>query len=437
MAILRPSHGSSARFTTLDTTLDAAAGPSAPPASRITRPARFPLIAAALVALLASACSAQGNASNSNGPDCIENFDAGTDYFPDKVTFDDAVGVTVTYHKSYKTVVVKEPAKGAKTPVTYVLVQCGAPTPQLTGALAGATAVNVPTQTVASTSTTQIPAFEILDKIDVVAGMRSPNLLWPEGKAQKRFEAGKIVRFGNDSGGIDIEKVVAIKPDLFISSNGKEAAAEKIAEAGISVVVDSSWLEDTPLGRSEWIKYFALFVNAEKRATEEFDKISTNYREAAEQAKHVSNRPTVLLGGSTKGTWYRPHASNYVANFMKDAGADYVYANVPGNSTDPLDIEQIVATGAHAEFWLNGSTSKGWNTISDATKDDARYGRLAAVKNGNVWNPTKRIGPGGGNDYWQSGVVHPDVVLKDLIAIFHPELEPDHDFTYYRKLPPS
>lgn len=365
---------------------------------------------------------------------CIDTFDAGTDYFTEKAAFRHAKGVTVEYHKSYKVVTVKEPQKGAKTPATYVLVQCGAPKPELTGPLANATVVTIPVTRVASTSTTQVPAFDIIDKTDVIAGMGTPHLLWP-GKAYDAFKAGRIAAFSNESGQIDVEKVAAIKPDLFITGGMDDAAGKRVAELGIPVVADSEWLENTPLARSEWIKYIALYLNAEKQATTAFDTIANDYQAAAKKAASVARRPTVLLGGGHKGTWYRAQGDSYVARFMEDAGADYVYARTPGNSTDPVDIEQILATGAQAQFWLNRRTSKGWIRIADAIKDDARYGRLAAVKTGQVWNPTKRIGPGGGNDYWQSGVVRPDAVLSDLVAIFHPELEPNHEFTYYEKLP--
>lgn len=408
--------------------------------SRATRQALTPTVltlsATGLVTVLLAACgtTTAPPQADPDAPACIENYDADTDYFPHKATFEHATGVTVTYHNSYKTVVVKEPQPGAKA-ATYVLVQCGAPTPQLTGALAGATAVTIPVKRVASASTTHVPVFEMLDKVDALAGMATPNMLW-EGAAHDAFKAGKIQAYGNDSGGIDIEKVAAIKPDVYITGGMDEAEGKKVATLGIPVVANSEWLEKSPLGRSEWIKYLALYVNAEEPATEEFDKIVSNYQGVAEKAKDVTNRPTVLLGGGFKGTWYRAAGGSYVAALMKDAGANYIYANVPGNGSDPVDIEQILATGANAQFWLNGHTAKGWNTIADAIKDDARYGRFAAVKSGNVWNPTKRIGPAGGNDYWQSGVVRPDAVLKDLVAIFHPELEPDHDFTYYEKLAP-
>ena len=91
----------------------------------------------------------------------------------------------------------------------------------------------------------------------------------------------------------------------------------------------------------------------------------------------------------------------------------------------------MVERANKADMWINPGAVLRWNEIQTL---DSRMKNIKSFKEGNVYNFTARITPGGGNDFWESGVVHPDLILKDLIAIFHPEMIPNHNFVYYKKL---
>ena len=409
----------------------------------LTAVAAVPLIAAA------SACgnttagggagtSAAGSAATSgasSGTDgCISGFDATKDYFPDKVSFADATNVSVEYRKSYKLVTVKQPSPGAP-PATYVFVQCGAPDPVLEGELARAPRVKIPATKVAVASTTQVPAYELLDRVDSLVGISSADKV-ADGPVKRAVDAGRIKGFQGASGmDVNLEKLAGLSPDLYVTGGTASADNAKIAELKIPVIADAEWLEKTALGRAEWTKFMALFLNAEKKANQVYDKIKGDYQAVAAKAQSVSNRPTVLLGSMTKGTWYATAADSYVANEIKDAGGDYVLKDLAGVGSKPLDLEVVLAKGAQAQFWLGATHASPWKSLADPVKDDPRLGKLTAIQNGNVWTFTKRMTPGGGNDYWQSGVVRPDLVLADLVAILHPELMPNHTFTYYEQVP--
>lgn len=380
----------------------------------------------------ADPASTVGAALGGNPTECIKDFDGNKDYFPDKATFEFATGVTVAYHKSYKVVTVKQPQKDAG-PVSYVLVQCGAPAPQLADNLKGALQISIPVKRIASGSTTQIPALQMLGAVDQVVGVNSGDKM-QDGPIKQRIDSGKVVSFGTDSGALDVEKVVSLKLDLMLHGGMDSPSYAKLAELKVPIVAVSEWLDTTPLGRSEWTKYYGLFLNKEAKADEIFGKISGDYKAVVDKVATVSGRPTVFSGLFYKGTWRIPAGDSYVAAFLKDAGADYVFKNSSGTGSNEVSMENVLATAGQAKFWLNGTTVDTWKSKADVVQADGRLANLASVKDGNIWVPTLRISAGGGNDYWEQGVVRPDLVLGDLVAIFHPELMTGHKFFFYRQI---
>ncbi len=379
-----------------------------------------------------SATEETAAAMTSNPQECIENFDENTDYFPEKIEFSDATGVSVEYFNSYKVITVKQPTPGA-APVSYVLVQCGAPKPKLEGELADAMQIEVPVNRIASASTTQIPALQLLEVAEKVVGVANAGNLH-DGPVKQQVAAGTTQTFGNEDYTHDVEKVVALNVDVMFQGGTENESDAKLRELGVPLVALAEWLETTPLGRAEWMKYFSLFVNKEAKATELFTKIRADYQAVADKLKDVENRPTVIAGTMYKGTWYIPAGDSYFAAYLKDAGADYVFADTEGTGSIEDTIETVLAKGADADFWVNGDSRGKWPTKADVLQADERFANFAAVEKGNMWNPTLRINEEGGNDYWQLGVVRPDLVLGDLAAAFHPELMPDHEFTFYQQV---
>jgi ABC transporter, substrate-binding protein len=400
------------------------------------------LAALAVIALLPLTACAQttqtGDAGASNSPagvgsdGCVTQYDANADYFPDKTSFSQATGVTVEYHGSYKTVTVKEPVKGA-SPETYVLVQCGA-NPELPSDLASAQRITIPVHRAATSSTTQLPAFELLKATDSLAAVESPAFVWSD-PITKLIADGKIVGFGNESGGINVEALAAATPDLFFSSGMPDPAYDKIRELKIPVVGNAEWLENTPLGRAEWLKFTALFTNTESTANQVFQQIETDYSAVKDKVQQTTERPTAIVGAPFNGEWSRPGGRSYVAAFLADAGMTYVFADDESNGSNPTPIETMLEAGARADIWVNADMMKKWATVSAIGADDPRLATVKAAQDGRVYNPTKRINAAGGNDYWQQGVVRPDLVLRDLAKAAHPDLFADQDYVFYEQLP--
>jgi cobalamin transport system substrate-binding protein len=389
----------------------------------------FALIAAAVVAGDASpvARAAAGNVTKG----CVRTFDGTADYFPDKVRIEDALNFSVQYHASYKVVTVRE-ANPAGSSESYVLVQCGTPAPRLEGALAGAQVVTVPVTSLFASSTTHLSLLVELGRLDVLTGVS--RLREVIGDALIARAATGHVREFAPASVIDAELVVANRPSLLMSGGASSPAFPVIRAAGVPVVANTEWLEPTALARAEWLKYFALFLNEEQRAQTIYGDMKARYRalSARASARPEPTRPLVMTGRSTRGTFTIAGGRSYVAALIKDAGGRYVWADNSSVGAPSVDLEAQIVRAANADVWINGG---GWSSLPAMLDDEPRYAAFKAYRQKQVWVYERRVTQTGGNDYWSRSVSHPDLVLADLVKIFHPSLLPDHSFEWYMRVP--
>ncbi|MGK7950005.1 MAG: ABC transporter substrate-binding protein [Xenococcaceae cyanobacterium] len=384
-----------------------------------------------LVIALIIACDPTPNnltISSSPNKECIQNYNPNTDYFPKKVSIDRATGFSVEYQNNYKVVTVKNPWRQAKTGFQYVLVQCGTPAPE---GFKQDQIITVPVNTVASLSTTHLPHLAKLELVDKLVGVSNLKLVnTPE--VVEQIKANKIAELGNNN--VNVERLLELAPDLvttYGTGNSQTDSYPKLLEVGLKVAINAEYMENTPLGRSEWLKFTALFFNREEKAQKVFSTISKNYQEIAAKTQAIKKRPKVFTGFNFKGTWYVPGCKSYPAQYLADAGAELLCV---GNSSGsiPSSFENVFERAATADYWLNVSQS--WQNLKDVIREDSRYGDFQAVQKGNVYNNNARLNENGGNDYWEGGISNPDLILADLIQIFHPELLPSHQLLFYQKL---
>jgi iron complex transport system substrate-binding protein len=237
-----------------------------------------------------------------------------------------------------------------------------------------------------------------------------------------------------DSVRLDLETLIALRPDLVLAMSIGDPENDVFAmldRAGLPYAVDAAWTEETPLGRAEWIKFTAAFFDREAEANRLFDQIAARYEELRAIASSVEQRPTVLVGTPFQGTWHVSGGAAYQARLIADAGGRYLWADDPSTGSIPLDFESAYARGLDADVWIH---TYGWHSLADGVAADERMADFAAWKSGRVYNNDARMNAAGGNDYWETGSVRPDLVLADLIEIFHPDLI-DHELVFHRQLP--
>jgi iron complex transport system substrate-binding protein len=340
---------------------------------------------------------------------------------------------TVEYHQNYKVVRLLKPWRGANTTFTYILVQRGTPAPADTG---DAQVIEIPIRRMASLSTTHLPYLNELNDLDSLVAIGNAQYVNTPGVVSG-LQSGKIKAVGNGPD-VNVESLLDLNPDLIttlaLGSSGKDDY-QQLMQKGLKVVIFSDFMEENPLGRAEWVKFMALFYNQEAQAEKIFSGIETRYLKMRALAASVETRPSVLLGFEINGKWNVPGGKSYQAAYVKDAGGDYLWAGDDSSGRIPLSFEAVFEKGAGADFWFDQSVS--WQTAQDVLGADPRYAQVSAFAKGHVYNNNARLNATGGNDYNESGLVHPDLILADLISILHPELLPDHDRVYYRSLNPG
>jgi iron complex transport system substrate-binding protein len=279
-----------------------------------------------------------------------------------------------------------------------------------------------------SASTTHLPSLEALGKLDVLTGVASKSLINSEA-AKQRVADSKVVEFA-PAGTADAEKIVAAKPDALITAGQDDPAYATVRQAGIPVLADAEYLEPTPLGEAEWIKYFAALTGTEQKAGDVFSQIAGDYRSQVAAAAKAA--PTdVLVNQPYQGVWTMPTGHTPMGRLITDAGGTWPWQKDTSGTSKNADLETVFAKSGDAKIWI---TSTNWKTKKDAIGEEPRFANLTAYKSGQIWAPSKQVNAAGGNNLYELGVLRPDLVVGDLIAIMHPKLEPDHTFTFYQQL---
>ncbi|MEL6525076.1 MAG: ABC transporter substrate-binding protein [Chloroflexota bacterium] len=367
--------------------------------------------------------------------ECVAEYDPEVDYFPEKVEVNEAENFAVEYFNNYKIVTVTDAFAGAD-PFTYVLVQCGTPAPETAELPDNTQFIEVPTGDFIAMSTTQVPHLIDLDLLDNLVGLDS-TLFVNSPEVVELIEADELIEVGSGSD-VNVELVLETEPDI-VMTFGFDPASDAhpiLIEAGIFTALNAEWREATPLARAEWIKYTALFYNAEAAGTEAYDDISTAYEEARELAASIpeDERPTVLWNtfSSFSEAWLIPGAETYTGVLIQDAGGQIALGEEAPAYSAFVGFEPVYDGALDADVWVTNLF--GVTTLDGLLAQDERYADFSAAQNGNVWNNSLDVNENGGNNYFELGVTNPHLILQDLVAIFHPELVPDHEFTFFEPL---
>jgi iron complex transport system substrate-binding protein len=291
--------------------------------------------------------------------------------------------------------------------------------------------VAVPIDNIVVTSTTHIPALEALGVLNKLSGFPDTQYISSE-EARKRIDNGAIKELGNNES-LNTEMVIALNPELVVGFgiNAQNKAYETISRSDIPVVYNGDWTENTPLGKAEWIKFFAPFFQKEKEAEGIFKEIETAYSAAEEIAKKATSVPTVMSGAMYKDVWYLPGGNSWAAQFIKDANANYLWQGTPETGSHSLSWESVLQKAELADFWVAPAQFTAYKDMKDAS---LHYPQFKPFKERRIYTFANTLGATGGLLYYELAPQRPDLVLKDLIHIFHPELLPEHQPFFFKPL---
>ena len=292
--------------------------------------------------------------------------------------------------------------------------------------------IQTPIKRIVVTSTTHVPMLELLEEENSIIGFPSTKFV-SSTKTRKRIDSGFINEIGI-KGSLNTEILLDLKPEAIVSYavNSPEKSLDVLKRAGIPVIYNGDWLEETPLGKAEWIKFFGLLFDKEKQADSIFTAIEKDYLKAKELAQSAKLNPSIVSGAIMSGEiWNLPAGESYVAQFLQDANTNYLWQNTSGKGSLQLSFESVFEKAKQAEFWIAPGYFSTKDQMISANK---LYAEFDAFKNDNIYTPTTKSGPTGGVLYYELATIRPDLVLKDLIKITHPELLPHYELTFFEKL---
>jgi len=339
-----------------------------------------------------------------------------------------AKGFSIEKFDGFTIITVRNPWPGAGQNFRYLLIKKGIEVPS---GLEYDQKTEVPVKKMVVTSTTHIPALEALNEENSLSGFPGLDYISSK-KTRQLIEKGEITELGINEN-INTEFLINLSPDVVIgfAINGNNKAFETIKKTGIPVMFNGDWTEESPLGKAEWIKFFGAFFEKNDQARKIFNKIDASYSKAKALAGTSKDTPTVLSGSMYRDQWYLPHGNSWQARFIKDANGEYIYNESRGEGSKALSFESVLSDARNADLWLSSAQIGSYEQLLNKTQ---HYNQFQAVKNKHVYTFSTTTGETGGVLFFELGPHRPDLVLKDLISIFHPDLLPEYNTTFYKAL---
>ncbi|NND15930.1 MAG: ABC transporter substrate-binding protein [Eudoraea sp.] len=326
---------------------------------------------------------------------------------------------------------ITSPWPGADIKFTYWLVPRGVQVNEDSLNAKADAIIRTPVQKYIATSTTHIAALESLGALDALIGFPGTQYVSSK-KARELIDSKHVQELGaNES--LNTEMTLALDPEVVFgfSVSDKNSSYDFLEDAGIPVLYNGDWTEHSPLGKAEWIRFFAPFFGKEKEADSIFSTIEASYNKARILAAGSQDTPTVMSGALYKDVWYLPAGDSWAAQFVEDANARYLWADSPGTGSLSLSLEHVLERASDADVWIAASQFTSIDELLDAS---VHYAQFKPVKQKKIYTYALKKGATGGVIYFESGPQRPDLVLKDLIHIFHPHLMPSYQLHFFSPL---
>lgn len=275
-----------------------------------------------------------------------------------------------------------------------------------------------PLQRIGTMSTVQVGFLYALDAIDCLAAVCNPELIYTPVK-------GTEIDLG-DSMKPSAERVLQAGLDILLAVNYgqyENLEAMRLEKLGVPIIFINEWQEHSPLARAEWIRVIGALVGKLPQADSIFHEVEKKYLIlSGDPISSLEGRPggvskpvSIMSGNNFRGTWYVPSGKNYLAYLFKDAGAAYPFYDNDRETSIPLTVEDCLHYFGDADVWVGA----GGNSMAELAQMDEKHTWFKAYQNGRVYNWRKQQLPGGANNFWERGVVHPEEMLEDVIHILN------------------
>lgn len=332
----------------------------------------------------------------------------------------------IVKHADYTVVTIRNPWDTLKVLHTYLLADREKPLPEH---LPEGTVVRTPLQKSVIYSSVHCSLWSELDELKGIGGVCGLEYIkLPQ--IQEGCRNGSIVNVGN-SMNPDIERIIDLRPDAILLSPFENSGGYgRVGKLNIPIIECADYMETSALGRAEWMRLYGLLLGKEAQADSLFAGIEKEYLTLTQQVKSQNlKRPTVISEMKNSSAWYIPGGNSTMGRLYQDAGADYVFAYLSNSGSVPLAFETVFDRGGNADIWLIKYNQPQDKTYSELERDYAPYARFKAFQDRKVYGCNTNHVP-----FYEESPFHPELLLKDLIKIFHPELLPDYDLKYFSNL---
>lgn len=342
-----------------------------------------------------------------------------------------AKGFSITDYGNYKVLEIKNPWPKSKKSYKYILASKQIISKNQFHKNDYEAIISIPVKKLVLTSTTHIPSLELLKEEKTLVGFPGVNYISSE-KIRHLIDQGNIRDLGKNES-INTEVILELSPDAVIGFgiDNDNKTFETIKKSNIPVIYNGDWVENSPLAKAEWIKFFGFLYNKEKQADSIFNTIEKSYLEAKKLAAKVNYQPTILSGAMHNDIWYLPNGSSTEAQLLSDANTNYLFKETKGSGSLSLNFETVFAKAQNADIWLSPSN---YSSLEALKINNDHYTKFKAYQNKAVYSFTNTTGKTGGVLYYELGLTRPDIVLKDLIKICHPELLENYELYFFKKL---
>ena len=339
-----------------------------------------------------------------------------------------AKGFSIQNYDGYSVVIVKNPWPKATKTYTYILKEKKGIVPD---SLKQNLIIPVPIKTIVVTSTTHIPSLELLDEVNTLIGFPHCDYISSE-KVRARIDTGNIKELGNNQD-LNTEVLLDMQPNVIIGYgiDNKNPTLDNLQKSGLKVMLNGDWNEENALGKAEWIKFFGALYCKQKQATALFTKIEKDFLKTIKIAKMAKTTPSILAGDMFEDRWYLPRGTSWGSLLLKQANGNYLWQETSGTGSLSLSFETVFEKAKSADVWI---TSGQFSSLMEMTNANPHYAEFNAFKNKNVYSFSGKKGKTGGILYYELAPNRPDLVLKDLVKILHPELLIGYKPFFFEKL---
>ncbi len=290
-------------------------------------------------------------------------------------------------------------------------------------------AVQIPVQRMVCLSASHFEPAEQLGVLQNIVGVGDAKYV-QNNELSKRITNGDLQCIA-PGGHIDEELLLDLKSDIVLVSPFENSNFRKFTEMGITIVPFPDYLELKPLGRTEYMMLMAYFFDKEEKALQFISEIRNDYESNKKLASTLVDKPKILSGKPFKDLWYLPGGKSYIAQIIEDAGGDYYWKNNDQTGAFPLDFEVVYDRAIDADIWRLTVSYSGEYTKSVLEGEDERFADFEAFKKNKLL-----VSNSYENLYYERAGMYPNLVLKDFIKAFHPDLLPNyvpHFYSFVKK----